>query len=119
MKYTEALEHLDALGRKLAALSNSTVLGADGGWRLFMRPIEESHTCQAELQHREERHWFSVASVSVSTAFEGGALSLRTYINCTMCGRWRDERDRARGLTELFKIAVAFEEYTAGKIFES
>jgi len=117
MKYIDALDHLDALGERLAFRAVAALDQEE--WRMFVRPRGDSGTCQVELQHREDRCWFSVANVSVSVSFEGGSLLLRTYISCTMCGRWRDDRARAKGLRELFDVADAFEEFTAGKTFES
>lgn len=119
MKYLEALEHLDAAAEHLAFKHSR----AQPGWRLWVRARGDSHTSQVELQHWEGTadagSWCSVANVSCSVGHDGGALRLSTYISCTMCGRWSEASPKANGLQKLFEVADMFEEFTAGKAFES
>jgi hypothetical protein len=119
LNYIEALDHLDAAAEHFA----TRMATQHPGWRLHVRPRGGSNTSQVELHHWSESDaggsWEPVAHVSCVVGSDRGGVRLVTHISCTMCGHWSQEQPRARGLQQLFDIADMFEEFTAGKVFES
>lgn len=124
MNYLEALDQLDAIGQKFASSADLPT-----GFRLHVRPRGQSHpsslVSDVQLQHHEgapeHRFWYDVGHVNVSLgaiSIRGQGLELVTYINCTMCGRWEDNCERAVGLKVLFDIASAFAEFASGQVFD-
>jgi hypothetical protein len=123
MKYTEALDRLDAIGECFASQDYVPVL--PNGYRLQVMPRGQSHQSEVQLQFRQmtlgppgEKFYWRVEG-RVYAGLRGiSGMTLVTYIECSINNAWLTCKDQVVGLRRLFDVAQAFDEFTAGRIFE-